>query len=87
MIRKEVVEDLEVQENSSSSNSSSKIEVPIWHKINLTIEEAAAYSNIGEKKIRELLENPTCEFVLRKGTHKLVKRKQFEDFLTNQVVI
>lgn len=29
-------------------------EVPIWEKINLTIEEAAALSNIGLGKLREL---------------------------------
>ena len=27
-------------------------EVPIWQKANLTIEEAAAYSGIGENRIR-----------------------------------
>ena len=29
-------------------------EVPIWEKSNLTIEEAAAYFNIGMAKLREL---------------------------------
>ena len=28
--------------------------IPVWKKVNLSIEEAAAYSNIGEAKIREL---------------------------------
>ena len=31
-----------------------KKEVPIWEKSNLTIEEAAAYFNIGENKLRKL---------------------------------
>ena len=29
--------------------------VPLWEKANLTIEEAAEYSNIGQNKISELL--------------------------------
>lgn len=28
--------------------------VPVWEKQNLTIEEAAAYPNIGQKKLRQL---------------------------------
>lgn len=62
-------------------------EIPVWHKINLTIEEAAAYSNIGEAKIRELLSESDCPFVLAKGNHKLVKRKQFEEYLSSKRVI
>lgn len=30
-----------------------KFDVPIWHKTNLTVEEAAAYSGIGSQKLRE----------------------------------
>ena len=32
-----------------------KIEVPIWEKMNLTIEEAAALFGIGQNKLRELV--------------------------------
>nr|WP_294850665.1 excisionase [uncultured Gemmiger sp.] len=28
--------------------------VPVWEKQNLTIEEAVTYSNIGQKKLRQL---------------------------------
>lgn len=59
----------------------SKIEVPVWEKINLTIEEAAALFSIGENAIRERIEEPNCNFVLMKGTHKLIKRKKFEEYL------
>jgi len=30
------------------------IEIPIWEKSNLTVEEAAAYTGIGAPKLREL---------------------------------
>lgn len=57
--------------------------VPIWEKLNLTIEEAAEYSNIGICKLQELAKQPNCPFVLYVGKKKLVKRKAFEEFLKN----
>ena len=40
--------------------------IPVWEKMNLTIEEAAEYSGIGDKKIRELVRNPRCPFVCKR---------------------
>lgn len=54
--------------------------IPIWQKLNLTIEEAAEYSNIGRDKITELVKNPECPFALRKGRVTLIKRKEFEKY-------
>lgn len=61
--------------------------VPIWEKANLTIKEAAEYSNIGINRIEELLKMPNCSFVLYVGKKKLVKRREFELFLSNTLVI
>lgn len=58
-----------------------KQEVPIWLKLNLTIEEAAAYSGLGEKKIRELVNNKNCSFVLKNGRKNLIKRNRFEKWI------
>lgn len=63
------------------------LEIPFWIKINLTIKEAAAYSNIGINKIEELLKQPYCNFVLYVGNKKLVKRKEFEQYLSKSVEI
>ena len=41
--------------------------IPIERKLNLTISEAAEYSNIGLNKINEMLKNPMCDFVLYVG--------------------
>ena len=54
--------------------------VPIWEKINLTVKEAAEYSNIGINKIDNMLNNPMCTFVLHVGKKRLVKRKEFEKY-------
>lgn len=56
-------------------------EVPIWHKTNLTIEEAAAYSNIGLHKLREITDDEDCQFVLWVGNKRLIKRKMFDKYL------
>ncbi len=57
-------------------------EVPIWEKLNITIEEAAAYSGIGINRIRELMNERDCDFVLKVGCKKsLIKRVRFEKYL------
>jgi excisionase family DNA binding protein len=59
--------------------------VPICQKVVLTIKEAAEYSNIGVNRLEALLKNPRCPFVLYVGRKKLVKRKEFEQFLSESV--
>ena len=61
--------------------------IPIPQKAALTIKEAAEYSNIGINKISSLLKAPNCPFVLYVGSKKLVKRKEFENFLDKQLII
>ena len=50
-------------------------------KLNLTLEEAAVYSNIGQNKIEEMAKRPNCPFVLYIGRRRLIKRKEFEKYL------
>ncbi len=64
-----------------------RYEIPIWQKVMLTKEEAAAYSHIGINKLEELLKVPNCPFVLYVGKKKLIKRREFEAFLTENVEI
>ena len=64
-----------------------KYEVPIHQKMTLTIKEAAEYSNIGINKIESMLKQPNCPFVLYVGTKKLVKRKEFEAYISGSLVI
>lgn len=57
--------------------------VPIPQKLLLTIEEAAAYSNIGMNRLHRLVNDARCPFVLYVGRKKLIKRKEFEKFISN----
>lgn len=61
--------------------------VPIESKVTLTIKEATEYSNIGINKIESLLRTPRCPFVLYVGKKKLVKRKEFERFISENIEI
>lgn len=61
--------------------SKNRIEIPVWEKINITLEEAAALFGIGINEIRKRTDEPDCNFVLFKGTHRLIKRKKFEEYL------
>lgn len=63
------------------------VKVPIWEKMNLSIEEAAEYSNIGINKIYELTNEPTCPFVLWVGKKRVIKRKEFEKFIDKSIEI
>ena len=56
--------------------------VPLWEKYTLTIAEASEYFNIGEKKLRQLVqENSTSDFILNNGVKILIKRMKFEAYL------
>ena len=64
------------------------IAIPIWQKANLTLEEAAAYYNIGLNKLRQITDEKQCErYVLWNGSKRLLKRKPFEDYLNTQFSI
>lgn len=56
-------------------------EVEIHNKVLLTIEEAAAYTNIGVNKLRVMCEEDNCSFVLWNGGKRLIKRKKLDEYL------
>lgn len=62
-------------------------QIPFWLKMTMTKQEAAAYSNIGINKIEEMLKSPKCNFVLYVGNKKLVKRKEFEQYIAKTLEI
>jgi len=61
--------------------------VPIHLKLTLSIKEASEYSNIGINKIDAMLKQPHCPFVLYVGSKKLVKRKEFEAYISSKLII
>ena len=64
------------------------IEIPYWEKYMLTLREAAEYFHIGEKKMRQIVdENMDANFILTSGNRVMVKRKLFEEYLHQATVI
>lgn len=64
------------------------IEIPYWEKYMLTLREAAEYFHIGEKKMRQIVEeNTDAQFLLENGNRVMIKRKLFEEYLNNASVI
>ena len=59
-----------------------KVEVPVWEKEALTLEEAAAVTGIGINKLRDISNSKDCDFVLWVGTKRLLKRKQLNKFIS-----
>ncbi len=63
-------------------------DVPIWEKYTLTIEEAAKYFRVGEKKLRKLAEeNPGATWLIMNGNRIQIKRRQFEKIIDSLDVI
>ncbi len=55
-------------------------EIPITEKYNLSISEAAAYFNVGEKKLRELIQMNPGRFAFESGRKTLIIRHKMEEF-------
>ena len=63
-------------------------EIPYWEKYMLTLREAAEYFHIGEKKMRQIVDdNLDANFLLESGNRIMIKRKLFEKYLDNATVI
>ena len=62
-------------------------DVPIWHKSNLTLTEAAKYFNVGMDKLRKITNDEDCNFVLWVGNKRLIKRELMDENLKKQYSI
>lgn len=59
-----------------------RIQVPVWEKYTLTVEEAASYFRIGETKLRRIVsENRNADFLLWNGNRPQIKRALFERYI------
>lgn len=53
------------------------MEIPVWRRYTLTIEEAAGYYHIGEGKLRMLIDgHPNEDFYVMNGNRALIKREK-----------
>lgn len=62
-----------------------KINLLPSQKLCLTVEEAAAYSMLGENRLRKIIEeDKTLNWVLYVGSWLRIKRPQFEQWIAEQ---
>lgn len=57
----------------------------INEKLCLTIAEAVIYSGLGRTTIEAMLNEPDCDFVVKVGNRKYIKRQLFEQYINNSV--
>ena len=63
-------------------------EIPYWERYMLTIREAAEYFHIGEKKMRQIVEDyEGADFMIMNGNRAMIKRKNFERFLDSATAV
>ena len=63
-----------------------KYDIPVWRKYTLSVQEAAKYFHIGDKKLRKLIdENPDAEFILWNGSRPQIKRRVFEQYVDEKL--
>ena len=64
------------------------LQIPYWERYLLTIREAAEYFHIGEKKLRQIVEeNGTADFIITNGNRAMIKRKAFEQYLDQATAV
>ena len=66
---------------SSDKAMTKKYDVPIWHKTNLTIEEAVEYSGIDRERLRKLTSQADYSFVLHIGNRQMTNMRIFDDYI------
>lgn len=55
--------------------------IPIWEKAVLSVEDMMAYTGWGENTVRNELNNPRCQFVIRKGNRLYANKKLLDKYL------
>ena len=70
-------------EKQDTSGSAENTLVPVSEKYTLTIKEAAAYFNIGIKKMRRIAEDNLGTVAVYCGNRFLIIRPRFEEFILN----
>lgn len=82
---KKTVDDLEVK---AEENSPKNYGLPLNQKFSLSVEEAAVYFGIGERRLRQIASEHLGEdFILEIGSHLRFKRALFEQFLNKTTTV
>ena len=56
-------------------------DTPLWNKPIMSVEEAAAYTGIGERRLKALLKEKDCRFRIARSDQFLIIREKLEKFI------
>ncbi len=77
-----------VKESAVAKTEKNNQAVSIADKYSLSIQEAAEYYGIGEKRLRSLIaEHYNESFILEIGSHVRIKRRLFEEYLDHATAV
>jgi len=57
--------------------------ISMSEKAVLSFTEASEYSGIGQDRLKKLCDKPDCAFSFRVSNRRKVKRKEFDDFISD----
>ena len=60
-----------------------QLNVPVYKKVLLTVEEASDYSGFGVNKVRNIIKEKNANFVVNNGNKHLIMREKFEQYILN----
>lgn len=62
--------------------------MPWWNKYTLSIQEAAEYFGVGDKKLRQFVyEHEYENFILWNGSRPRIKRRLFEKYMDEKLMV
>lgn len=58
------------------------IDIPVWEKYTLSVDEAAAYFRIGQNKLRQIIDrDKNADYLLWNGNRPQIKRIKFQQYV------
>ena len=61
------------------------VDVPVWEKSLLTLNEASAYTGLGINRLRRIANNNQNELVVWVGSRRMFKRRKLDEYLEKAV--
>lgn len=61
------------------------IEVPVWERTLLTLNEASAYTGLGINRLRIIANNPQNNVIVWVGSKRMFKRRVLDEYLEKAI--
>lgn len=61
------------------------VEIPVWEKTLLTLNEASAYTGLGINRLRTIANSHQNELVVWVGSKRMFKRRKLDEYLEKSI--